>query len=99
MKTSYLTILVLGGLFSAIAIGLSIASFSRYKRVSPTKEIQNENKDKVKSTPSLGRDLVKTARAEDSTEAKATTTTTVGFEDRKVRRVKKYKSNGRAIYE
>lgn len=98
MKISYLTILLLGGLFSA-AIGLSIASFSRYRRVSPTKELQNKNEDKVKSTPAQGRDLAKTAQVEDSTEAKAVATTGVGFEDRKVRRVKKYKSNGKPIYE
>lgn len=47
MKISYLTILVAGGLFSAIAI----ASFSRYRKGSQRKELQNEHKDEPRYTP------------------------------------------------
>jgi len=46
MKISYPTILVTAGFFSAIAI----ASFSRYRKGSQRKELQNE-KDKPKYTP------------------------------------------------
>lgn len=88
MKISYLTILVLGGVFSVIAI------YSRRRKVSPSKELQNKNKDKVKSTSAQGRDLAQTA-----TQVKAIATSGVGFEGEKVRRVKKYKSNGKPIYE
>jgi hypothetical protein len=98
MKISYLT-LILGGLFSLTAIGLSLASFSGYRKVSPKKELQNENKDKVKSTPLQGTDLAQTALGEGGTQVKALTTTGDGFEGRKVQRVKKYNSNGKPIYE
>jgi hypothetical protein len=99
MKISYLTLLVLGGIFSATAIGLSIASFSRYRKVSPRMELQNENKDKVKSTSAQGNDLAQTAVGEDSTQVKEVATTGIDFEAEKVRRIKKYKSNGKPIYE
>jgi hypothetical protein len=94
MKISYLTILVLGGLFSVTAIGLS-----RRRKVSPSKELQNENNDKVKSISARGRDVAQTAVEEDGTQVKAIGTTSVSFEGEKVRRVKKYKSNGKPIYE
>jgi hypothetical protein len=93
MKISYLTILVLGGVFSVIAI------YSRRRKVSPSKELQNENKDKVKSTSAQGRYLAQTAVGEDATQVKAVATSGIGFEGEKVRRVKKYKSNGKPIYE
>jgi hypothetical protein len=99
MKISYPTILVLGGLFSVTAIGLSIASFSRRRKVSPSKELQNENKDKVKSISVRGKDVAQTAVGEDGTQVKVIGTTSIGFEQEKVRRVKKYKSNGKPIYE
>ena len=99
MKISYPTILVLGGLFSVTAIGLSIASFSRRRKVSPSKELQNENKDKVKSISVRGKDVAQTAIGEDGTQMKVIGTTSIGFEREKVRRVKKYKSNGKPVYE
>ena len=100
MKISYLTLLVLGGLFSLTAIGLSLASFSRYRQVSPRNELQNENKDKVESTPIQGTDLTQTSVGEGGTQVKAVATTDGGLEPRrKVQRVKKYNSNGKPVYE
>ena len=99
MKISYPTILVLGGLFSVTAMGLSIASFSRRKKVSPSKELQNENKDKVKSISVRGKDVAQTAVGEGGTQVKAVATSAGGFESRKVQRVKRYKSNGKPVYE
>ena len=99
MKISYLTLLVLGGLFSLTAISLSLASFSRYRKISPRKELPNENKDKVESTPIQGTDPTQTAVGEGGTQVKAVATTDGGLESRKVQRVKKYNSNGKPVYE
>ena len=99
MKISYRTLLVLGGLFSLAAIGLSVVSFSGYRKASPRKELQNKNKDKLESTPVQGTDLVQTAVGEGGTQVKAVATSGGGFEGRKVQRVKKYKSNGKPVYE
>jgi hypothetical protein len=96
MRMRYPTILVLGGLVSAIVVG--IASFSRYRKVSPTRELQNKNKDKVKSISTQDRDLAQIAKVEGGIQEKATATTVVGL-DKKVQRVKKYRSNGKPIYE
>ncbi len=95
MKISYLTILVAGGLFSAIAI----ASFSRYRKGSQRKELQNEHKDKPKYTSRQDSDLVKTTAGTSNTEVKSLATANVGLEGEKVRRVKKYKSDGKPVYE
>jgi hypothetical protein len=99
MKISYLTLLVLGGLFSLTAIGLSLASFSGYRKVSPRKELQNEKKKKLESTPVQGTDVAQTAVGEDETQVKAVATSAGGFESRKGQRVKRYKSNGKPVYE
>lgn len=77
----------MGGLFSS-AIGLSLASFSRYRQVSPRKELQNENKDKVGSTPVQGTDLAQTAMGKGGAQVKAVPTSGGGVEGRRVRRVK-----------
>ena len=92
MKISYLTILVLGGVFSVMAI------YSRRRKVSTSKELQNENKDKVKPTSAHGIELAQTAFG-GATQVKPVATSGVGFKGEKVRRVKKYKSNGKPIYE
>jgi hypothetical protein len=99
MKISYLTLLVLGGLFSLTAIGLSLASFSGYRKVSPRKELQNENKDKVESTQVQGTDLAQTAAGEGGTQVNAVATRSGGSGARNVRRVKKYNSNGKPVYD
>jgi hypothetical protein len=99
MKISYLTFVVLGGLFSLTAIGLSLASFSRNRKVSPRKELHNENKDKVESTPVQGTDLAQTAMGKGGAQVKAVPTSGGGFEGRRVRRVRKYNSNGKPVYE
>jgi hypothetical protein len=96
MKIGYLTILILGGLVSATVIG--IASFSRYRKVNPTKKLQNKDMDKVKSISTQDRDLAQVAGVEGGIQEKVTATTGVGL-DKKVRRVKKYRSNGKPIYE
>jgi hypothetical protein len=95
MKISYLTILAATGVFSAIAI----ASFSRYRKASQRKELQNEHKDKPEYMPRQDDTLSKTTVGKREIEINAATTTGVGLEVQKVRRVKKYKSNGKLMYE
>ena len=95
MKISYPTNLVTAGLFSAIAI----ASFSRYRKGSQRNKLQNEHKDKPKYTSSQNRYLAKTTAGTSYTDVKSIATADVGLEGKKVRRVKKYKSNGKPIYE
>jgi hypothetical protein len=99
MKISYLTLLVLGGLFSLAAIGLSVASFSGYRKARQRKELQNENKDKLESTLVQGTDLAQTSVGEGDTQVKAVATSGGSFEGRKVQKVKKYTSNGKPAYE
>jgi hypothetical protein len=95
MKISYPTILVTAGLFSAIAI----ASFSKYRKGSQRKELQNEHKDKPKYTSSQNRYLVKTTAGTSYNGVKSIATEDVGLEGKKVRRVRKYKSDGKPVYE
>ena len=95
MKISYLTILAATGLFSAIAI----ASFSRYRKGSQRKELQDEHKDKPEYMPRQDNSLVKTTIGKSDIEVNAVTTKDSGLEGQKVRRVKKYKSDGRPMYE
>ena len=95
MKASYLTILVAAGLFSAIAI----AWFSRYRKGDQRKELQNEHKDKPKYMPREDSTLTRTTVGTSDTELNTITTTDIDLEVQKVRRVKKYKSNGKPIYE
>jgi hypothetical protein len=96
MKISYLTILAATGLFSAIAI----ASFSRYRKGSQRKDLQNEHKDKPEYMPRQDNTLVKTTVGKRDIEVNAVTTTAEsGLEGQKVRRVKKYRSDGKPMYE
>ena len=95
MKISYLTILATTGLFSAIAI----ASFSRYRKGSQRKELQNEHKDKPEYVPRQDNTLSKTTVGKNDIEVNAVTTADSGLEGQKVRRVKKYKSDGKPMYE
>ena len=95
MKISYLTILAATGLFSAIAI----ASFSRYRKGSQRKELQNEHKDKPEYVPRQDNTLSKTTVGKNDIEVNAVTTADSGLEGQKVRRVKKYKSDGKPMYE
>ena len=95
MKISYLTILAATGLFSAIAI----ASFSRHRKGSQRKELQDEHKDKPEYMPRQDNSLVKTTIGKSDIEVNAVTTADSGLEGQKVRRVKKYKSDGRPMYE
>ena len=95
MKISYLTILAATGLFSAIAI----TSFSRYRKGSQRKELQDEHKDKPEYMPRQDNSLVKTTIGKSDIEVNAVTTADSGLEGQKVRRVKKYKSDGRPMYE
>ena len=101
MKTSYLTILVIGGVFSATAIGLSIASFSRLKKERQRKKLQNGNNDKVKYNLRQVRDdnLTKTTMEPGESKVKTAEASGLGSEVEKVRRVKRYKSDGKPIYE
>jgi hypothetical protein len=95
MKISYLTILAATGLFSAIAI----ASFSRYRKGSQRKELQNEHKDKPEYMPRQDNTLVKTTVVKRDIEMNAVTTADSDLEGQKVRRVKKYRSDGKPMYE
>ena len=95
MKISYLTILAATGLFSAIAI----ASFSRHRKGSQRKELQNEHKDKPEYVPRQDNTLSKTTVGKNDIEVNAVTTADSGLEGQKVRRVKKYKSDGKPLYE
>jgi hypothetical protein len=95
MKASYLPILVAAGLFSAIAI----ASFSRYRKGNQRKELQNEYKDKPKYMPGEDSTLTRPTVGTSDTELNTITTTDIDLEVQKVRRVKKYKSDGKPIYE
>ena len=95
MKISYLTILAATGLFSAIAI----ASFSRYRKGSQRKELQNEHKDKPDYVPRQDKTLSKTIVGKNDIEVNAVTTADSGLEGQKVRRVKKYRSDGKPMYE
>ena len=95
MKISYLTILAATGLFSAIAI----ASFSRYRKGSQRKELHNEHKDKPEYMPRQDNTLVKTTVGKRDIEVNAVTTADSGLEGQKVRRVKKYRSDGKPMYE
>ena len=98
MKTSYLTILVIGGVFSATAIGLSIASFSRLKKERQRKKLQNGNNDKVKYNLRQDDNLTKTVEPSES-KVNTVAASGLGSEVEKVRRVKRYKSDGKPIYE
>jgi hypothetical protein len=93
MKISYITILAATGLFSAIAI----ASFSRYRKGSQRKELQNEHKDKPEYMPRQDNTLSSVGKRD--IEVNAVTTADSGLEGQKVRRVKKYKSDGKPMYE
>jgi hypothetical protein len=95
MKISYLTILAATGLFSAIAI----ASFSRYRKGSQRKDLQNEHKDKPEYMPRQDNTLVKTTVGKRDIEVNSVTTAESGLEGQKVRRVKKYRSDGKPMYE
>jgi hypothetical protein len=95
MKASYLAILVAAGLFSATAI----ASFSRYRKGNQRKELQYEHKDKPKYMPREDSTLTRTSVGTSDTELNTRTTTDIDLEVQKVRRVKKYKSDGKPIYE
>ena len=95
MKISYITILAATGLFSAIAI----ASFSRYRKGSQRKELQNEHKDKPEYMPRQDNTLAKTTVGKRDIEVNAVTTADSGLEGQKVRRVKKYRSDGKPMYE
>ena len=101
MKTSYLTILVIGGVFSATAIGLSIASFSRLKKERQRKKLRNGNNEKIKYNLRQVRDdnITKTTMEPGETKVKAVAASGLGSEVEKVRRVKRYKSDGKPIYE
>jgi hypothetical protein len=100
MKGSYLTILVIGSVFSATAIGLGIATFSRLKKERQKKKLQSGNIDKAERDLRQGRDDLNKAIMEPSdTEVKTVTTSGIGLESEKVRRVRKYKSDGKPIYE
>jgi hypothetical protein len=93
MKISYLTILAATGLFSAIAI----ASFSRYRKGSQRKELQNEQKDKPEYMPRQDNTLSSVGKRD--IEVNSATTADSSLEGQKVRRVKKYKSDGKPMYE
>jgi hypothetical protein len=95
MKISYLTILAATGLFSAIAI----ASFSRYRKGSQRKELRNEDRDKPEYMPRQDNTLVKTTVGKRDIEVNTITTADSGLEGQKVRRVKKYRSDGKPMYE
>jgi hypothetical protein len=99
MKTSYLTILVIGGVFSATAIGLSIASFSRLKKERQRKKLQNGNNDKVKYNLRQDDNLTKTTMEPSESKVNTVAASGLGSEVEKVRRVKRYKSDGKPIYE
>jgi hypothetical protein len=100
MKSSYLTILVIGSIFSATAIGLGIATFSRFKKEHQRKKLQSGNYDRVEHTLSQkADDLTKTTVKPRDTEVKTVSTIGFGLEGEKVRRVRKYKSNGKPVYE
>ena len=101
MKTSYLTILVIGGVFSATAIGLSIASFSRLKKERQRKKLRNGNNEKIKYNLRQVRDdnITKTTMEPGETKVKAVAASGLGSEVEKVRRVKRYRSDGKPIYE
>jgi hypothetical protein len=93
MKISYITILAATGLFSAIAI----ASFSRYRKGSQRKELQNEHKDKPEYMPRQDNTLSSVGKRD--IEVNSATTADSSLEGQKVRRVKKYKSDGKPMYE
>jgi hypothetical protein len=95
MKISYLNILAATGLFSAIAI----ASFLRYRKGSQRKELQNEHKDKPEYMPRQDNTLAKTTVGKRDIEVNAVTTADGGLKGQKVRRVKKYRSDGKPMYE
>ena len=95
MKISYLNILAATGLFSAIAI----ASFLRYRKGSQRKELQNEHKDKPEYMPRQYNTLAKTTVGKRDIELNAVTTADGGLKGQKVRRVKKYRSDGKPMYE
>ena len=101
MKTSYLTILVIGGVFSATAIGLSIASFSRLKTERQRKKLQNGNNDKVKYNlrQVIDENLTKTTMEPGESNVNTVAASGLDSEVEKVRRVKRYKSDGKPIYE
>ena len=101
MKNSYLTILVIGGVFSATAIGLGIASFSRLKKERQRKKLHDGNIDKVKYNLRQVRDdtLTKTTMEPGESKVKTVEASGLGSELEKVRRVKRYKSDGKPIYE
>jgi hypothetical protein len=95
MKISYPTILVTAGLFSAIAI----ASFSKYRKGNQRNELQNQQKDKPKYTSSQNKYLAKTTAGTSYNGVKSIATEDVGLEGKKVRRVRRYKSDVKPIYE
>ncbi len=100
MKNSHLTILVIGGVFSAIAIGLGIATFSRLKKERQRKSLQSGNNDRVEYNLRQRRDeLTKTTVEPHDTEIKTVSTIGTGLEGEKARRVRRYKSDGRPVYE
>lgn len=99
MKNSHLTILVIGSVFSATAIGLGIATFSRLKKEQQRKRLQSGNNDRVEYNLRQRRDeLTKTTVKPHDTEIKTATIGT-GLEGEKARRVRRYKSDGRPVYE
>jgi hypothetical protein len=100
MKNSHLTILVIGGVFSAIAIGLGIATFSRLKKERQRKSLQSGNNDRVEYNLRQRREeLTKTTAKPRDTEVKTVSTIGTGLEGEKARRVRRYKSDGRPVYE
>lgn len=100
MKNSHLTILVIGSVFSATAIGLGIATFSRLKKEQQRKRLQSGNNDRVEYNLRQRRDeLTKTTVKPRDTEIKTVSTIGTGLESEKARRVRRYKSDGRPVYE
>lgn len=100
MKNSHLTILVIGSVFSATAIGLGIATFSRLKKEHQRKRLQSGNNDNVEYNLRQRRDeLTKTTVKPRDTEIKTVSTIGTGLKGEKARRVRRYKSDGRPVYE
>jgi hypothetical protein len=100
MKNSHLTILVIGGVFSAAAIGLGLATFSRLKKERQRKRLQSGNNDRVEYNLRQRREeLTKTTAKPRDTEVKTVSPNGTGLEGEKARRVRRYKSDGRPVYE
>jgi hypothetical protein len=98
MKNSHLTILIIGSVFSATAIGLGIATFSRLKKEHQRKRLKSGNNDRVEYNLRQRRDELTTVKPHD-TEIKTVSTIGTGLEGEKARRVRRYKSDGRPVYE